>query len=88
MFQKLSFQQIFVFLQLSTLPQTSALNLSLIANFFPNNIELCNINHAFKFALQKSTNLFFPVKCYNKQMIQVYEMVHNKMIIMRKELKQ
>ena len=33
---------------------------------FLNNIELHNTNHAFKFALQKSTKLSSPTKCYNK----------------------
>ena len=60
----------------------------LFANFFPNDIELHNINHAFKFALQESTNLFSPARRYSKQMIQVYEMVHSEMITMHKELKQ
>ena len=60
----------------------------IICEFFPNDIELCNANHAFKFVLQKSTDLFFPVKCYGEQMIQAYEMVHNEIITMHKKLKQ
>ena len=88
MLQELSSQQTFIFLQLSTFPETSTLDLSLLAYFFLNNIELHNTNHAFKFALQKSTDLFFPAKCYGEQMTQTYEMIHNEMITMHKELKQ
>ena len=33
---------------------------------FLNDNELCNINYIFKFTLQKLTNLFFSVKCYNE----------------------
>ena len=66
MLQELSSQQTFISLQLFTLPETSALNLLLLANFFPNGTELRNINHAFKFALQKSTNLLSPARCYSE----------------------
>ena len=57
-------------------------------SFFLDGIKLCNVNHAFKFTLQESTDLFFPVKCYSEQMIQAYEMMHNEIITMHKELKQ
>ena len=65
-FQELSFQQTSIFSQLFTFLETNVLNLFLFANFFPNGIKLCNVNYAFKFTLQKSTNLFFPAKCYNE----------------------
>ena len=87
-FQELSFQQTFIFSWLFTFPETSALDLLLLANFFPNGIELRNANHAFKFTLQKSTDLFFPAKHYSKWMIQMYEIIHNKTITMHKKLKQ
>ena len=64
--QELSFQQISISSQPFTPPETNALNLSLLASFFPNNIELHNTNHAFKFTLQKSINLFFLAKHYSK----------------------
>ena len=60
----------------------------IICEFFLNGIELCNINYAFKFALQKLINLFFLVKRYGEQMIQMYEMVYNEIITMCKKLKQ
>ena len=58
--------QIFIFLRPSTLPETSALDLLLFASSFPDGIELRNANHAFKFALQKSTNLFFLARRYGE----------------------
>ena len=87
-FQELLFQQTFIFSQLFILPETSTLNLSLFANFFLNGTELCNVNHAFKIVLQESTNLFFPARRYSEQMIQMYEIIHNKIITMCKKLKQ
>ena len=88
MFQELSFQQTFIPSQLSTFPETSTLDLSLLASFFPDSIELCNANHAFKFALQKLTDLLSPARRYGERMTQAYEIVHSKMITMRKKLKQ
>ena len=69
-------------------PETSILNLLLLASFFSNGIELCNANHAFKFALQELTNLFSPAKRYGERMTQAYKMAHSEIITMRKELKQ
>ena len=88
MFQELSFQQTFIFLQLSTFPETSTLNLLLLANFFPDNTELRNINYAFKFTLQELIDLLSPARHYGERMTQVYEMAHSEMITMCKELKQ
>ena len=87
-FWELSSQQTFTFSRSSIFPETSALDLLLLANFFPNGIELRNANHAFKFALQELIDLLSPTRCYGERMTQVYEMVHNEMITMRKELKQ
>ena len=42
---------------------------SLLENFFPNNINLCNINQTFKFALQKLINLFSLIKYYNERIV-------------------
>ena len=33
-------------------------------------------------------DLFFLVKCYSEWIIQIYKIIHNKMITMRKALKQ
>ena len=57
-------------------------------DFFLNNIELCNTNHAFKFALPKSINLFSPAKHYGEWMIQMYEIIHDEIITIHKKLKQ
>ena len=59
-----------------------------ICEIFLKNIELHNANHAFKFTLQKSMDLFSPIKSYSEQMTQTYEMIYNKMTTMHKELKQ
>ena len=75
-------------MRLFTFPEINALDLLLLASFFSNDIELCNANHAFKFALQKSTDLLSPAKRYGERMTQMYEIIHNEMITMRKELKQ
>ena len=88
MFRELSFQWTFISSQPFTFPETSALNLLLFASFFLNDTELRNANYAFKFALQKSTDLFSPARRYGEWMIQMYKIVHNEMITMRKELKQ
>ena len=56
--------------------------------FFLDNTELRDTNCAFESALQESANLFSLVKRYGEWMTQVYEEIHNEMIIMRKELKQ
>ena len=66
MFWKLSSQQTLIPSQLFTFPETNTLSLSLLASFFSNSIALHNINHAFKFALQESINLFFPAKYFSK----------------------
>ena len=66
MLQELLFWWIFITLKLSTFLETSALNLSLLASFFLNGIELCNVNCAFKSALQKLMDLFSPVKRYGE----------------------
>ena len=58
--QTLWFWWTFIISKSFTFSATNALNLLLLANFFPNGIELCNVNCTFKFALQKSTNLFSP----------------------------
>ena len=68
--------------------QISILDISLLAISFPDSTELRNANCTFKFALQESINSFSLVKHYGEQMIQVYEIAHSEMIIMRKELKQ
>ena len=75
-------------MQLSTFSETSTLNLLLFVSFFSNNIELRNANYAFKFILQKLTNLFSPAKCYGEWMTQIYKIIHSKIITMCKELKQ
>ena len=58
-----------------------------ICEFFLNGIKLHNVNYAFKVVLQKSTKLSFLVKCYSEWMIQMYEIIYNKIITMCKELK-
>ena len=88
MLWELSSQQTFIISKSSTFPESNALNLSLLASFFLNDIKLHNANCIFKSALQESTDLFSPVKCYNKQIIQAYKIIYNKMITIHKELKQ
>ena len=66
--RELSFQQTFILSRPSTPPETSALNLLLFASSFPNGTELRNANHAFKFALQESTNLLSPARRYGERM--------------------
>ena len=88
MLRELSSQWTFIPSRLSTLPETSALDLLLLASSFPDGTELRNANHAFKFALQESTDLPSPARRYGERMTQAYEMAHSEMITMRKELKQ
>ena len=66
MFQELLFQQIFIISKLFIFPEINALNLSLFASFFSNNIELCDVNYILKSALQKLMDLFSPIKYYNE----------------------
>ena len=68
--------------------QINTLSILLLVNFFSDGTKLHNANCTFKSALQESINLFFLIKCYGEQMIQVYEMIHSEMIIICKELKQ
>ena len=86
--RELSFWRTFTLLWLSTPPETSTLDLSLLASSSPDGTELCNANHAFKFVLQELIDLLSPARRYGEWMTQAYEMVHSEMITMRKELKQ
>ena len=55
--------------------------------FFLSNIELCNTNQTFKFILQKSTNLFSPIKCYGEQIACICKTIDNNMTTMHERLK-
>ena len=87
-FRELLSRQISIISPSFTPQDSSTLNFLLLDNFFPDSTQLRNINQIFKFALQKLTNLFSPVKHYGEWIACVYEITHNNITTMHKELKQ
>ena len=88
MLQELFSRQISIILLPFTPQNSSTLNLSLLDNSPPDSTELRNVNQTFNSVLQKSTDLFTLIKCYDEQITCVYEMAHNNITIMHKKLKQ
>ena len=89
--QKVLWELLFCWISIvspSFTPQnSSALNFLLLDNFFPDNTQLHNVNQTFKSALQKSINLFSPIKHYGEWIACIYEMAYNNITTMREKLK-
>ena len=88
MFRKLLFYYISAALPPFILKGLSALKLSLLNSFPPDDIKLRNVNQIFKSILHEIPEISSPIRRYGERTIHTYETAHSEITIIRKKIKQ